>query len=246
MLVETTTTLADAETFLAVPVILAIIGVIAFAIWYSHKKEQERRQALADIASAIGWTFDFSRDSSHDDEYAHFEVFRKGHSRVAYNTLWGDAEINGRAHACKMGDFEYKITRHNGKSSTTETHRFSYLILHLPYVLVPDLFIRRENMFDKLAGFLGFDDIDFESAEFSRKFCVKSNDKRFAYDVITPRMMEFLLRDAPQVVDIEQGRLCLVSRMSRWQPDEFRAHLSWTIKFIDLWPDHVLRQMSGS
>ena len=45
---------------------------------------------------------------------------------------------------------------------TTRTHRFSYLIVHLPFSGLPDLLIRPEGVFDKMAGAFGFDDIDFE------------------------------------------------------------------------------------
>ena len=86
-------------------------------------------------------------------------------------------EIDGRPYPVKMGDFNYKVTRSTGKGSNTTTYRLSYLILHLPFALTPDLLIRREGVFDKIAGAIGFDDIDFESAEFSRRFYVKSSDR---------------------------------------------------------------------
>ncbi|MCZ6810529.1 MAG: hypothetical protein O7D97_00875, partial [Planctomycetota bacterium] len=98
---------------------------------------------------------------------------------------------------------------------------------------MPDLLIRREGMFDKLAGAFGFDDIDFESAEFSKRFYVKSPDKRFAYDVIHPRMMEFLLGGDPPTVDIEAGRCCLSDGRHHWSPEGFGATLNWVIEFFD-------------
>ena len=39
----------------------------------------------------------------------------------------------------------------------------------------------------------GYQDIKFESAEFSKTFCVRSPDKKFAYDVCNAKMMEYLL-----------------------------------------------------
>ena len=138
-----------------------------------------------------------------------------------------------------MGDFVYRITRSTGKGTSTRTYRFSYLIIHLPYRSVPDLLIRREGLFDKLAGVLGFDDIDFESAEFSRKFHVKGADKRFAYDVVHPRMMEFLMSSDVSGVDIENARCCHSDGTSRWEPHEFERRLGWVRRFFELWPDHV-------
>jgi len=229
------------------PIILIVVAALAIAVvvYLSYRAAKRRREALAALAGELGWRFDPSRDRSHDDEYAHFEIFRRGHSRAAYNTLTGDLEIYRRTCPAKMGDFTYKISTSSGKSRRTHTYRFSYLIVHLPFAGVPDLLIRREGMFDKLAGAFGFDDIDFESAEFSKRFYVKSPDKRFAYDVIHPRMMEFLLGGDPPTVDIEAGRCCLSDGRHRWSPEEFGATLSWVIEFFDRWPEHVTAELQS-
>ncbi len=219
---------------------IVVVGAVAYFSWLAEKK---RREAMAALAAELGWRFDRTRDRSHDDEYAHFEIFRRGHSRAAYNTMWGELERQGRRWPAKMGDFTYKITTSTGKSTSTQTYRFSYLILHMPWSRVPDLLIRREGMFDKIAGVLGFDDIDFESAEFSRRFHVSSPDKRFAYDVIDPRMMEFLLKGDPPTVDIENRRCCISDGRRRWEPVEFRQKLKWITEFLDHWPKHVLASL---
>lgn len=225
-------------------ILIVVIAAVAIgaAIW-NHKQEQKRREELRALAHELGFSFDPTHDSSHDERYSHFEVFRKGHSRIAKNTLTGSIDIDGRPFRVVMGDFRYKVTRHSGKSSSTQTYRFSYVILHLPW-RTPDLLIRPEHMFDKLAGVIGFDDIDFESHEFSRKYCVKSNDKRFAYDVIHPRMMEFLLKGSP-TIDIEHSRCLLADGKRRWSPDEFKQHLRWIAYFFDQWPDHLTQVLDG-
>ncbi len=219
---------------------IVLVGVVAYLAYLAEKK---RREAMAAFAAELGWNFDPTKDRSHDEEYAHFEIFRRGHSRAAYNTLWGDLDIDGRRWPAKMGDFTYKVTRSTGKSTSTQTYRFSYLILHMPWSSVPDLLIRREGMFDKIAGVLGFDDIDFESAEFSRRFHVSSPDKRFAYDVVHPRMMEFLMTGDPPPVDIENTRCCISDGKRRWEPVEFRQKLAWITEFLQLWPEHVLASL---
>ncbi len=148
-----------------------------------------------------------------------------------------------RGYPVRMGDFVYKVTRRSGKTTTTHTYRFSYLIVHLPFGRVPDLLIRREGVFDKIAGAFGFDDIDFESSEFSRKFHIKSPDKRFAYDVCHPRMMEYLLQTSPPAIDIENGRCCISDGSRRWEPPQFKATLSWVRTFFDHWPEHVTAEL---
>jgi hypothetical protein len=227
-------------------ILLLILGVIVIAVvaYLHHLAEKRRREELFALANELGWQFVPRRDSSHDDQYAHFEVFRRGHSRYAYNTLFGALSIEGKHFDAKMGDFVYKVTSGSGKSRSTTTYRFSYLIVHLPYPGVPGLLIRPEGMFDKLASVLGFDDIDFESAEFSRKFFVGSDNKRFAYDVIDPRMIEFLLDSKSPTVDLEQGRGLFTDGRNRWSGGEFKEMLWWVTEFFNRWPSHVKDTLS--
>lgn len=226
---------------IVVVVVAAVIGAAVFARIAAKK----RREALAALAAELGFAFDPDYDAGHDQEYAQFEIFRRGHDGYAYNTLTGSIEIDGRAFPCRTGDFTYKVTSGHGKNRRTTTYRLSYLICHLPFRFVPALLIRREHMLDKLAGAFGFDDIDFESSEFSRAFHVKSPDKRFAYDVVTPKMMEFLLGSNPPVIDVERGACCVVDGTRRWEPAEFKARMAWVSQFFDLWPDHLTKELEG-
>ena len=223
---------------------MILIGVVAY---FGHLAAKKRREAMQVLAHDLGWRFLPERDPYHDEEYAHFEIFRKGHGRAAFNTLVGSVQIDERSFPAKAGDFRYRVTSGSGKNRRTSTYTFSYLIFHLPFVNTPDLLIRPEGIFDKLAGVFGFDDIDFESEEFSRRFHVKSSDRRFAYDVIHPRMMEYLLDvDAP-LIDIERGRCCLSNGSARWKPEDFRNSIRFLREFFDLWPNHLAAQLeSGS
>ncbi len=233
-----------APTALTVLAIVGGVALIAVLGWLAWLHEKKRRDALAAVAARLGLGFDPSHDRSHDEQYAHFEIFRRGHSRSAHNTLSGDLDLLGQRCPVKLGDFIYKITTRSGKSTQTHTYRFSYLIAHLPWPAAPNLLIRKEGVFDKLAGAFGFDDIDFESAQFSRRFHVKSPDKKFAYDVIDPRMMEFLLEHDPACVDIEFGRLCLSDGQRRWEPEQFEKAVHWTRAFLERWPRHVVASLA--
>jgi hypothetical protein len=228
-------------------VVILVVGVVVVGaivlIAYAHFEAKKRREALAALAAELGFSFDPDHDVSHDEQYAQFEVFRRGHDRSAYNTMTGAIEIDGRAFPCRMGDFTYKVTSGSGKNRRTTTYRLSYLICHLPFPGVPALLIRRESMMDKLAGVFGFDDIDFESSEFSRRFHVKSPDKRFAYDVVTPKMMEFLMSSSPPVIDVEHGACCVADGTRRWAPVEFKTRMAWVTAFFDLWPDHLTKDL---
>lgn len=220
---------------------IALIAVIAYFSWLAEKK---RKEELTTLASDLGLDFAPGNDHDHDDEYAQFEIFRRGHSRVASNTLRGKLTFFEQDCSVITGDFRYKVTSGSGKNRSTRTYRFSYLIVHMPWQ-TPPLLIRPEGVFDKIKGVLGFEDIDFESAEFSRKFYVKSQDKRFAYDVLHPRMMEFLLAAQPPMIDIENGALCLSDGRRRWQPEQFKARIQFLNNFCTQWPKHLVKDLKA-
>ncbi len=56
-----------------------------------------------------------------------------------------------------------------------------------------NLLIRPEDLSDKIASTVGFQDIDFESKEFNKRFRIQASDKKIAYDIIHPQMIEFIL-----------------------------------------------------
>lgn len=226
--------------FLLIPVIVVVVIVAAY---FSYLQQRKRREALTQLADELSWEFDSRSDCHHQDQYGHFSMFRQGHSRVAYNSLRGEIGVAGTSWPIKMGDFQYKVTTSNGKTTTTHTYTFSYFILHTPFADAPDLLIRREGIFDSMASLFGFDDIDFESAEFSRRFCVKSGDRRFAYDIIHTRMMEFLMGNETPTIEFQYGQCLLTTGNQTWPIEKFRAMIDWARQFFELWPQHVVAQL---
>ncbi len=92
-----------------------------------------------------------------------------------------------------------------GSGKNRQTHRHAVVIVETGLPVIP-LEIRREHLLDKVGEFLGHDDIDFESAEFSRTFHVTAADRKWAYDVIHTRTMEYLLQAPPFTIAFGFGR----------------------------------------
>ena len=212
-----------------------IAAVVIYATWAADRK---RRLILKALARHLGLDFDPGVDRRLHLAYAH-SVFQKGHSRQGSNTMFGSMHLAGHSVQVRMGDYRY-VTGH-GKHR--QTHRISYAAFHLPFVGTPDLLIRKENLGDKMLGGVGFDDIDFESEEFSRTFWVKSGNKKFAYDVIHPRMMEFLLRGPTPRVEIAHD-VCLIQEgWGRWDPETFEGAPGWFKAFLERWPEHLIEEL---
>lgn len=227
-----------------------IVGVVA---WLQRQAELARREALARVAGQLGLRFDFEPRNrgggffSRGEQLAPFPIFEKGHSRRSWNHLEGALRAWDRDLGVTLADYHYKITRNSGKHQTTHTYRLSFLLVRLPFGdRVPWLKVRREGFGDRIAAAVGFDDIDFESAEFSRRFHVSSGDRRFAYNLIDPRMIGFLLDVEPPEFAVNEGLLLVTpaAGLGLWQPEDFAAAFRWTQDFLARWPDFVVKDLS--
>ncbi|MCB1076818.1 MAG: hypothetical protein KDM64_03220 [Verrucomicrobiae bacterium] len=188
-------------------IVLAVVG---------HQQEKKRQAQLQAFARSRSWYFHPEKVRGFDAKYLEFDFLDRGSNRYAHNILSGregDFEIEG---------FDYHYETHTTDSKgkrQTHHHRFSVAILE-PGFPLKDLTIRPEGLFDKLSAAFGWDDINFESAEFSRRFHVKAQDRRWAYDVIHPRAMEYLLECPRYELHFSRGRLAVRSS-GRFEPWEF-------------------------
>jgi len=71
------------------------------------------------------------------------------------------------------------------------------------------LVIKPEGIFAKIGQALGFDDIDFESVDFSKRYNVRSKDKKFAYDFCNAQMITYLLQQDKLVIEVDSSCLAL-------------------------------------
>jgi hypothetical protein len=183
-------------------VILLVVAAIGLFIFIgikaakAHAERERRRLAgLAGWAAANGFTF-YPRDPWNlDGRYHGIADIGRGHDRYAMEVLARTEPVPAVIFQYHFKTWETRTVTRNGRTRTEqyeETHWRRYLIVELG-AHFPRFFIRPEGVFDRIAGFVGFDDIDFESEEFSKRYFVKSDDRQFAYAVIHPQMMDWLL-----------------------------------------------------
>ena len=142
-------------------------------------------------------------------------------------------------------DYHYETYSTDSKGRrTTHHHYFSAVVVETAPSLKP-LFIRGESFFDKIGEFMGFDDIDFELAEFSSSFHVTAPDKRWAFDVLHQEAMEFLLNSPRFALEFHGGRV-VAYRNNTFSTADFESALEVVSGLIDRLPRSVLRELQGS
>ena len=184
---------------IVVIVALLVVGVLIFlgvkAAQAHAERERQRLAGLRRWAAGAGFSFHPHDPRNLDHRYNGVADIGRGHDRFAFETLTRDSPVPAAIFQYHFKTWETRTVTRNGRSRTEryeERHWRRYLVVELG-VAFPHLFLRAEGMFDRLAGFVGFDDIDFESEEFSQRYFCKSDDRQFAYAVVHPQMMQWLL-----------------------------------------------------
>ncbi|MEJ2704852.1 MAG: hypothetical protein P8Z79_20640 [Sedimentisphaerales bacterium] len=212
------------------PLIIVVFIVIAVgAMILGYLSALKRREAMMAVATRLGLSFQYRKDRDIARRYRFLDKLRRGHNRYAYNTLSG----RHQNHEVILFDYHYQT----GSGKNTHHYNISFFILHLTTIF-PELVIGSEGFLSKIAQAIGYDDIDFESHEFSRRFCVRSKDKKFAYDVCNARMIEYLLSNADLTIEIEDDALA-ISFDRRLAPEHIEPNLNRLITVRSMIPDYL-------
>lgn len=218
--------------------VFALFAVlVVVVVTYNAVAARKRRDAMLALAERLGLSFNSAPDHSLAQRFGFLDSLAQGSNRYAFNVL------SGRCRDQSIVAFDYHYETHSTDSKgrrQTHHHFLSVFTLALP-LRFPELRIYREGFFSKIGQFLGFDDIDFESAEFSKKFCARSKNKKFAYDFCHARMMEHLLANPDLSVEVETDCLAIVFR-SRLDPAQIEANIERLIQLRALMPNYLFTQ----
>ncbi|MBT7067866.1 MAG: hypothetical protein HN919_16320 [Verrucomicrobia bacterium] len=217
--------------------ILFIVGVVAligFSMYFSWLSAKRRREGIGVVAAQLGLRFNPEKQYDLAKRYGFMNALRKGSKRYAFNVIEGAHE----GHQVEVFDYHYETHSTDSKGRRqTHHHYFSFFVLTLPAAF-PELTIAREGIFSKIAQALGHDDIDFESHEFSRRFCVRSKDKKFAYDFCNAQMIEYLMTSDGFSIEVEGASLAMAFT-KRLDPSALAHNLGRLIRLRSLMPDYL-------
>lgn len=214
--------------FLPVLFVLAFVALAVIAIVVARQMAERRRREFALEAQRLGLLF---ADRGGDDLWVLCRDFKltQGGSPRCLNVL------HGRHRGVDVRIFDHIFRVSTGKNSHDVTIGVAFASLARPW---PHLSITPETFGHKLFDAFGGEDIDFESDEFSRRFWVRADDRKFAYDVITPRMMEFLMEPGWTHWRFQGSVACLWKR-GRLGLHEIAPTLDRLVAFLEQVPDHV-------
>jgi hypothetical protein len=195
-------------------------------------RKRKRTESIALVAQSMELEFSDSDIFNIPKHYDGYPYIGEGYNRCSFNVIYG----KHRGYEIKAFDHEYYFN-----DTTVNYRKFSTVVIDTGCCF-STLLVRPEGVCYKYAGALGFinDDINFESDEFNRSFYVNSEDKKFAYDVLHPRMMNFLLANKEWCFQMVQGSIILCLERV-FTPEEFRNGINFLYNLVEHLPEHLQR-----
>jgi hypothetical protein len=221
-----------------IPLVLMVLfgaGMIFDSIRQSRIRQQ-RVVDLRSVAARLGFdNFNPNRDEGFVMGWGFLDWLSRGQDRYAFNVL------RGTYHEQALFVFDYHYQTGSGKSR--EEHNCTLLMLIIKEAF-PQLTIGPGNLGEKIATAFGIgSDIKFESAEFSRMFSVRSPDKKFAYDVCNPQMIEYLLANRNLQVEI-QGPVILLTFEPQLPVGQIEFNLQRLIEIRSRLPEYLFTNVA--
>jgi hypothetical protein len=225
--------------------VLVLYGLLAVALVVAVAIVDRRDGAARRRARMWQWLADRTgcslapTDSFGMLERASFLAFRRGCRGRITNVMHGS--YRGRLIRC----FDYHYSESAGGGPDTTYHE-TLVMVEAPMAVARTL-IRPKCSGDHLATLVGLDDIGFESEEFSRRYYVHCEDKRFAYGILHPRAIAYLLSRDPLVIEAAAGAI-LMHRPTTGLlpiPSGVRVLLDTACDFLDLVPEYLMQERAS-
>ncbi|TCP57068.1 hypothetical protein EV191_1011020 [Tamaricihabitans halophyticus] len=214
-----------------------VIGGVLLAgymVWqWQHNKKKIAH--FTQVAQQRGWQYR-PKDSSVLGRFRGSPFNSRGHSRRARHVFSG--QHRGKPFCCY--EYTYKVTSGSGSNRRTQTYYFRIASVSTPATR-PTLEISKEGWGSKMLDFVGVRDLQLESVEFNKAFKIKTENDKFAYDVLHPRTMEWMLHDprAPETpVRFENGGLVTWER-GKFDLEWMQPRLDYLCEFVERVPEFV-------
>jgi hypothetical protein len=218
---------------LVVVVVFIIVGAVAAV----RQRDAARKRSLdlQVLSTKLGFAdFNPGPDPGFIEGWCFLNRFSQGENRYAFNVLQGVYQEQ------KLFIFDYHYRTGSGKDA--HDHYYTIFMLIVKEVF-PGITVGPENLVMKIDGMFDSENIKFESAEFSKTFRVRSPDKKFAYDVCNPQMIEFLLANRGLEFEIN-GPAILLAFNPQLPVDQIEPNLQRLAQIRALLPQYLFEQTS--
>ena len=149
-----------------------------------------REGQLRAVAHRLGMDFIEMEEYSVVREVSDFELFKQGRNRLAYNIMqksdeWMENNI-------KIFDYQFEVGFGKNRRIVAQT----VFLIRSKKLGLPQLILKPESFFHKIASYFGKQDIDFERfPKFSGQYLVQGEDEEYIRFKLTDEILHFFSRE---------------------------------------------------
>lgn len=191
------------------------VGVVAIvaAVYYLEKK---RTEELGAVAVRLGFSFLPEPEPGLLEGLPSFRLFSQGRSRKIRNVM------RRRVDDIQVTVFDYRFTTSGGKHH--RIHDQTVGLFETGRLELPLFVLRPEHLFHRLAGALGYQDIDFErDPTFSEAYLLQGRDERQIRSLLGENLRAFFARHPGVCTEGEGSRVIFYRQERRVEPSQMES-----------------------
>ena len=187
---------------------------------------ENRSEDLKRLANHFGLEYMPGGQHVLGDSFEHMWPFCHGLPNHATDLLYGTYA----GHEWTLFDYVFQLD--------DDDRSFGVICAEVPCAL-PTLHLSPETFLERVGCKLGIHEMTFEVEEFNRRYFIRANDERSAYDILHPQSIDYLLSLPVRDWQIH-GCQIVVARNSEYSIDEIPQVMQEIDGFIRLIPGYVL------
>lgn len=193
-------------------VVVAVAAIMA-TVYYLEKKRTEEMSAAA---ARLGFSFSPDGEPGFLESLASFRLFSRGRSRKIRNLLRRQVDD------IHITVFDYRFTTGGGKHN--QTHDQTVGLFETERLELPAFALRPEHVFHRLAGALGYQDIDFEQDPgFSESTLLQGLDETQIRSLFEWNLRAYFARHPGVCTEGEGSRLLFYRQGRRVDPAQLEG-----------------------
>jgi hypothetical protein len=195
--------------------IIFLVALVGGAIWLANHLEKKRTEKMRAAAMNLGLTFEAEQAQEMVGQLSHFPLFQAGHTKRLRNV------IAGSEGGVEFKLFDYRYTTGSGKNS--HTWHQTVLMMRSARLRLPAFTLRPENIFHKIGGVFGYQDIDFDShPNFSKKYLLRGQVEGDIRNTFAPHVLDFFDQNHDITLEGLQGEMIYYKQARKLSPEELR------------------------
>lgn len=190
---------------------------------------QKRQSQMQETASKLGMEFKARDEYGLISLLKDFELFKNGHSKRITNMIYRKRDLEKPD--IRVFDYRYVISAGNSHRVYKQTVFF----IHSKELNLPQLLMKPETFFHRIAEFFGYEDIDFEAFPiFSKEYYLKGPDESLIRKTFDEQLLHYFTVNKNWSLEGLNYLLVFYQKGKRIPPDQIEEFYKKGLKLYEM------------